>query len=549
MQLSLVIVLGSLLLWTCFAVFKRLTQISIATVRGPKTTSWLLGNMPDLFSGQVGEIESTWTEMYGGIVRFRGSFGEDRLLVTDPKALHHIYHVAGYGFLKQVERSEISRLISGRGLLWADGDDHKRHRKVLAPGFTVSQAKSFLPLFFSYAAQITAKWKEIIDNTTSADHSAVFNLVEWASRATLDVIGEAAFDYSFGAMDNVDNPVGTAYRNVLMKTFGTPSNSSLLSHGLIQYIPRLIREFVVDNIPSAGLEHVRHTTKVTTEVARDLVAAKSAALLEGKGSRDIMSLLVKANASNDVKTRLTEDELLSQMRTIILAAHETTANTIALGLLELAKHPATQTRLRNEIRRMEATIAARGGYTFTTGDLDAMPYLNAVLKEILRLHPASFNNFRRSATDDVLPLSRPITLTSGEVVNELPIPKGMNIVVSIAVYNRNKDVFGPDANVFNPERWLDGSMRKPEIPLGTYSNLLTFAGGVRNCIGWKFAILELQAFLIELVGTFEFALTPEALRLRREKCILMAPSVEGQRDKGVQLPLRVSIASRNEEFE
>lgn len=71
----------------------------------------------------------------------------------------------------------------------------------------------------------------------------------------------------------------------------------------------------------------------------------------------------------------------------------------------------------------------------------------------------------------MLPLFRPLTLQSGEVITELPVPKGMKVIISIAAYNRNKDVFGHDADTFNPERWLDGSMRKAEAPVGAYANL------------------------------------------------------------------------------
>ncbi|KAJ7478616.1 cytochrome P450 [Mycena galericulata] len=522
--------------------YRRFTRISVADVPGPESSSWLLGNMPQLFGGPVGEAEFEWQEIYGGVVRIKASFGEDRLLITDPKALQYIYHTSGYRFHKQSERLELTRMISGRGILWADGNDHKRHRKVMLPGFRTPETKALLPLYFSYAAQIGTKWKDIIGAT--ADQSAVLDITAWASRATLDAIGEAAFDYRFGAMEDEDNVVSRSYSNVLMDTFGSPSDASLLALSLLQYVPRCIREFLVDHVPSARLQHVRHTAQVTTKVARELVASKSAALLQGKCSRDIMSLLVKANASENEKTRLSEDELLSQMRTIILGGHETTANSFSWAVLELARQPQIQSRLRGEIHRMQRTVQARGSYEFTTADIESMPYLSAVVKEVLRFHPVSFNNFRQSATDDVLPLSQPITLRSGEVISELPVPKGMKVIISIAAYNRNKDVFGPDAHVFNPERWLNGSMRKPDAPVGAYANLLTFAGGLRTCIGWRFAVLELQAFLIELLSDFEFTLTVEAMHIRREACIVMVPTVEGQRDKGTQLPIRVTIASR-----
>ncbi|KAJ6631361.1 cytochrome P450 [Mycena sp. CBHHK59/15] len=510
----------------CYATYRRFTRISVAGIPGPESRSWLLG-----------EAEFKWQEIYGGVVRIKASFGEDRLLVTDPKALQYIYQTSGYRFHKQPERIELTRLISGRGILWADGNDHKRHRKVMLPGFGTPETKALLPLFFSYAAQIGTKWKDIIGAT--ADQSAVLDVTAYAKNKSAvliyEIVSPAAFDYQFGAMENVDNVVGTAYSNVFMDTFGSPSNISLLALSMLQYVPRRVREFLVDHVPCESLRHIRYTAKVTTSVARELVASKSAALLRGGGSRDIMSLLVKANASENEKTRLNEDELLSQMRTIIMAGHETTANSFSWAVLELARQPKIQARLRSEIRMMERTIQARGSHEFTTTDIESMPYLSAVVKEVLRFHPVSFNNFRQSATDDVLPLLRPITLRSGEVITELPVPKGMKVIISIAAYNRNKD------------RWLNGSLGKPEAPVGAYANLLTFAGGLRTCIGWRFAVLELQAFLIELLGHFEFSLTPEAMRIRREACIVMVPTVEGQRDKGTQLPMRVTVVTRDYE--
>lgn len=68
----------------------------------------------------------------------------------------------------------------------------------------------------------------------------------------------------------------------------------------------------------------------------------------------------------------------------------------------------------------------------------------------------------------------------------------------------------------------------------------------RSCLGWKFAVLEIQAFLVELVGTFEFSITPEVQKLRKEFALAMLPTIEGEVEKGSQLPLRVRYASREE---
>lgn len=69
---------------------------------------------------------------------------------------------------------------------------------------------------------------------------------------------------------------------------------------------------------------------------------------------------------------------------------------------------------------------------------------------------------------------------------------------------------------------------------------------VHDVISLIHRVLELQAFLAELISKFEFSMTPEAHKVRRESCLVMTPTIEGQLEKGTQLPLRIQIASREE---
>ena len=78
---------------------------------------------------------------------------------------------------------------------------------------------------------------------------------------------------------------------------------------------------------------------------------------------------------------------LTVISTILIAGHETTANTLSWMLLELARHPKMQSRLRSEIRETEAAIRTRGDAEFTIADFDAMPYLTAVIKVHNALSP------------------------------------------------------------------------------------------------------------------------------------------------------------------
>ncbi|KAJ3995671.1 cytochrome P450 [Lentinula boryana] len=526
-----------------YAFYKATKRAVLDRIPGPASKSFILGNMGELMQNQAGLTEFSWQESYGNVVRFKAPFGMDRLLVSDPKALQHILMTSGYRWRKYRERKELSRLTSGKGLLWADGNTHKRQRKVMLPGFGTPEAKNFLPLFFSCAATISRRWSDIL--LTSDDQSHVFNIPEWASRATLDAIDRlAAFDYNFGAADNHESELGKVYQNMLLKTFGSPSAGTLITLELFRLLPSFMVEFINDYNPMSRLTPVHKVTKVANAVAKELVSTKYNDLLEDKSKHDIMSLLVKANAGENPKARLTDAELISQMRVLLLAGHETTANSLSWLLYELVRNLDLQRKLRAEIRASEKVAASRGDSELNIHDLERMPLLGATVKELLRYHPVAIHMFRMAHEDDVIPLSTPITTTTGEILTEIPVSKGTRTVISIPAYNRNKELFGEDAQIFNPYRWLEPDHVKKGVSLGPFANLATFSGGTRSCIGWRFAVIEVQAFIVELLSNFEFSATPQIDKVRREAAIVMVPTIEGEIEKGSQLPLRVTFAPK-----
>ncbi|KAG1824493.1 cytochrome P450 [Suillus subaureus] len=526
-----------------YGMYRRYTHISLADVPGPKSASFIMGNLKELYQGQAAEADFKWQAQYGNVVRFKGSFGEDQLMISDPAALQYIFAKSAYWFPRPPDRRVLSQLINGKGIIWAEGDDHKRHRRVMLPGFGGPESKAFLLLFKNCAESMSNKWMEIIGD--SKEGSVVFNIPAWLSRATLDAIGEAAFDVRFSSIDNNESALARSYRNVMTDTFGSPSDGEVLFQEISKYIPPQIMEYFVEKGKNPRVTRMRETGDLATSVAKQLVKDKAEMLLEGKGSRDVFSLLVKANMDTDAKAKLTEEELFAQMRTILFAGHETTSNTVSWALLELAKRPEIQSRLRAEIWKTEAAVHARGDVNFTIADFDAMPYTTAVMKEALRFCCVVYHAHRCASQDDVIPLSQPITTRSGDVIRELPVLKGTRIVASLAAYNRNKELWGEDAHVFNPDRWLNGPAKEKKVTsIGVYSNLMTFLGGARSCIGWRFAVIEIQAFLTEIVGKFEFAPTDKTELIRREACVVMTPTLEGEVGNGVQLPLRVSLAPR-----
>lgn len=79
--------------------------------------------------------------------------------------------------------------------------------------------------------------------------------------------------------------------------------------------------------------------------------------------------------------------------------------------------------------------------------------------------------FREAAKEEVVPLSVPVNCKSGNVINELHIPKGTHVIVSDIAYHRNKDIWGDDADVWRPSRWLDGTIKTTGGNVGVWGNL------------------------------------------------------------------------------
>ncbi|CDO75040.1 hypothetical protein BN946_scf184640.g15 [Trametes cinnabarina] len=205
--------------------------------------------------------------------------------------------------------------------------------------------------------------------------------------------------------------------------------------------------------------------------------------------------------------RHTDDELVAQMSTFIVAGMDSTANALCRILQVLAERPDAQERLRAEL------IQASHGEDLAYDDLNKLPYLDAVCRETLRVYaPATFT-MREVAADTTLPLSKPIRGLDGTLMSEIPVPRGTFILLHNLGSNTNEDLWGEDAEEWKPERWfgpLPAAVMEAPIP-GIYSHLMTFSGGARSCIGFKLSQLEMKIILLVLLSKFKFERTDKPI--------------------------------------
>jgi len=227
------------------------------------------------------------------------------------------------------------------------------------------------------------------------------------------------------------------------------------------------------------------------------------ALLDQVGQgKDIMSILLKSNMQVKESERLPEAEVLGQISTLIFAATDTTSGGLSRILHLLAQNPEVQEKLRQEIRKARAE-----NHDLDYKSLDDLPYLDAVIRETMRLYTPVSMIHRIARKDMILPLYKPLVGNDGKAMTELFVPKDTAIVVAIMKANRSPDIWGSDALEWKPERWLEKlplSVTDAHFP-GVYSNLMTFSGGGRACIGFKFSELEMKVVLSLLLESFSFA--------------------------------------------
>ncbi|KAF9782990.1 cytochrome P450 [Thelephora terrestris] len=518
----------------CVAVqwYQRRNHRSIKDIQGPPST-WLLGNELDIWwQEQLGETDFKWMAQYGNAWRVGGCFGEDVLVLADPKALQHIFR--GYNYPKRADFRQTIRFLTGTGLLYADGADHHRQKRVIDPGFGPGQLRQFYPIFRSKAAKLSTKLREAL--TKSEDK--IINIAPWLAHTTLDIIGETALNYPFNTLDNHQDELTSVYENLFIDAVTFPPAGALIFKGLWCYLPEWILPWMA-YLPAKQLRVFRRYMGVARRVASQLLDDVCREMVSGQNNRrDVMSLMVRANSTQGPKQGMTNDELVSQMTTLMLAGHETTASSMNWLLWELSKDLEYQALCREEIANIRSQAIARGDDDLSMTDLENMPYVTAIVKETFRFHPIAYHLVRKAGHDDVIPLLTPIRTKSGQFVTEIPVSKGQSVIASVCAYNRCAEVWGDDAHVFNPRRYLNREKKEGVPTVGVYGDVLTFAAGARACIGWKFSVIELHSLVVELLENFELSF-PEGKTILRVPAIAMTCMVEGEREKGVQMPIRL----------
>ncbi|KAJ1300719.1 hypothetical protein OPQ81_002363 [Rhizoctonia solani] len=389
-------------------------------------------------------------------------------------------------------------------MLTATGHQHKTQRKILNPVFTSTHMRDL--------AEVSQKLNELIELKIQAQggNTAVLDIYKWLSFAALEAAGQAGFGHCFSALEpdseDVDylNASHSITALLLKLWYITPVLPWLMRIGSARF-----RRTIVDYIPFGPIRQLRNAVDILNGMAENIYHTKKKELdkvtlgLSAHPSRDIMTSLLLQNKLVAPEDAMSEEEVVSQVNALIFAAHDTTSTVLARTIHILSEHPDVQYKLRSEIREAHEKYSEELGYDRLT----SLPYLDAVCRESLRLYAPGLFIVRVAQEDWTIPLLYPVkSYTSQETITHIPIKKGSHVYLSLDGANRDVRTWGEDSNVFRPSRWLDpapSNLRESRMP-GIYSSLMTFSGGPRACIGFKFAQLEMKLLLAKLVSSFKF---------------------------------------------
>lgn len=352
--------------------------------------------------------------------------------------------------------SPLGPLIGPNSVLTSTGERHMRQRKLLLPPFHGEAIERYVELIADVTEREIDTWPL----------RQAFPLAPRMQTITLDVIMAGIFGIE-----------GRAER-------GTPE------HGVRAALKRLIGFAttpigqLVELMNARSSEPVGLAKPVVKLVDRPIYALieqrrRADDLDEG---RDILSLLLQARTEEG--ETLTDEEVRSELLTLVLAGHETTANTLAWAWERLVRNPAAHERLRDAVR--------------ADADVDAV--VEQTITETMRSRPVVPIVGRR--------VKAPWRLGPYAVPAETPI------LVSILLVHHREEIY-PDPFEFRPERWVD---RKP----GTYE-WLPFGGGIRRCLGAALAMAEQRVVLKAMARRLDLEFEDPAPEHALNRNVTMVP--------------------------
>ncbi|KIX00596.1 uncharacterized protein Z518_09661 [Rhinocladiella mackenziei CBS 650.93] len=436
----------------------------------------ILGNITDIDPNNSIQSLSHLAEKYGPIYKL-SILGRERYIVSSVELLNEICDESRFCKTVSGPLQEVRNGV-GDGLFTAYHGEHNwevAHR-ILVPAFGPIGIHDMYDEMYDIATQLIAKWARM-----GPDEK--INVTDDFTRLTLDSIALCAMGKRFNS-----------FYSEKMHPFVDAMVGFLLESGRRSRRTRI--EMLFNRAPERQFQQDIATMK---EVAQDVIAYRRANPVDKK---DLLNAML---FGKDPKTgeKLTDQSIMNNMITFLIAGHETTSGLLSFACYHLIKNPDALSKAQQEVD----AVVGKGPVTFQ--HMSKLPYIEAVMRETLRLNPTApaFS-------------VKPLETVSGPVVigGRYFVPPDVSLIAFLPRVGRDPMVFGADADEFKPERMYGENFAK--LPPNAWK---PFGNGARGCIGRPFAWQEAVLTLSLILQNFNIRADDPSYQLQIKQTLTIKP--------------------------
>lgn len=407
------------------------------------------------------EFDQECFKKYGGMWGFYHG-RQPMLAITDPDMIKAVLVKECYSvFTNRRAVGPVGFMKSAISV--AEDENWKRIRTLLSPTFTSGKLKEMFPLIDQYGDVLVKNLRK------EAEKGKPINLKDIFGAYSMDVITSTSFGVNIDSLNNPQDPFVEHIKKLLKFSIFNPL---LLSIVLFPFLTPVFEVLNIHLFPKSVTDFFIKTVK----------RMKESRLQDKQKHRvDFLQLMINSQNSKETDSHkaLSDLELIAQSIIFIFAGYETTSTTLSFLMYLLATHPDVQQKLQEEI---DATFPNKAPPTYDA--LAQMEYLDMVLNESLRLFPV-LSRLERVCKKDV-------------EINGVFIPKGTVVVVPSFILHRDPEYWS-EPEEFRPERFSKSN--KDSISPYAY---MPFGNGPRNCIGMRFALMNMKLAVVRVLQNFSF---------------------------------------------
>ncbi len=462
----------------------------------------LLGNAHQLRISRLHSTAERWSESCGPIFRF--DLGPRRIVVVcDVEAINAALRERPEGFRRWHELADEFTGTGFVGVFGAEGEEWRRQRRLVVTALN----SNHLQRYFHVVRTATERLHGRLAEEVRGRGGESLDITALLTSFTVDVTSALAFGHDLNTLQRGDGELQGHIQRVF----------EMSGRRLAKPLPywRWVR-LPADRAFDRSLREIRRAVEGFIAQARERMAARPQ--LREEPENFLESML----AAQELDDKFSDDEIIGNTFTLLLAGEDTTAHTMAWTIWALGSRPEIQERWAAEARAVLAERRFPDAYE----SIEQLHYGEAVLREAMRLKPVA----------PILGLE-PLRDTT---ICDTQIPAGTRLLLLTRRASLRSGGFG-QAETFEPARWLDGS----EGSAGTRDpkNFLAFGGGPRFCPGRNLAFLEAKSALSMIARNFEierdqqhapqerfaFTMIPYGLRVRlRERAPSTRPATTGE---------------------